>query len=292
MKWATMMALVCTTGLTACGGSKDGKDAEGTEAGKAAQAEKVPEGTIFYSQTDHAKAGDGKGTRVKIEKLAFNEKITDVAGGEFEGNPHIKEVYFTTNFLNVGVGGFASCPNLETVKIFKGVVVNVFNDEAFKGCPKLKSIDGHVQAFGLDAMNGCTSLESVITYDDLSQFRTGAFANCPNLKTVILGMPTRDPEAGAFKGSDNIEEISIPHKANKLLLGEMKDKKNLKTIYLLSNEVYEFPASANGLAVENIDLYVMDNLVDGFKKDAKWSQFKSIQPLSKTKWFKADGLRK
>ena len=108
-----------------------------------------------------------------------------------------------------------------------GGIVDVFNDECFKGCPKLKTVDGHIKAIGLNAFDGCESLETVITYDDLSQVRGEAFANCPNLKTVILAMPLKDYKDGnAFKGSENIEEISIPHKVNRLLFSELKDCKN------------------------------------------------------------------
>ncbi|MEE1222288.1 MAG: leucine-rich repeat domain-containing protein [Bacteroidaceae bacterium] len=292
LQWASLFALVCGLTLTSCGGKQSGAgDGNGQEA---AAGETVPEDAIYYSQADHAKWSEGKGQRVKIQKLAFNDKIQDAGDGEFAGNPNITDVYFAgKEFLNVGVGAFEACPNLENLHFVGNAIVDVFNDESFKGCPKLKKVDGHIKAIGLNAFDGCESLETVITYDDLSQVRGEAFANCPNLKTVILAMPLKDYKDGnTFKGSENIEEISIPHKVNRLLFSELKDSKNLKTVYLLAGEFYEFPDGAQGFPAEQVDLYVMDNLVETFKADAVWGKFKSIKPLSESQYFQANGLRK
>lgn len=292
LQWASLFALVCGLGLTSCGGKQT--ETGSGDAQEAAAGETVPEDAVYYSQADHAKWSEGKGQRVKIQKLAFNSKIQDAGDGEFSGNPNITDVYFAgKEFLNVGVGAFEACPNLENLHFVNGAMVYVFNDESFKGCPKLKKVDGHVQAFGLNAFDGCESLETVITYDDLSQVRGAAFANCPNLKTVILAQPLKDYKDGnAFTGSNNIEEISIPHKLNRLLFSELKDRKNLKTVYLLAGEFYEFPEGAKGFLAEQVDLYVMDHLVGTFQADPVWGKFKSIKPLSESTYFQANGLRK
>ena len=39
-------------------------------------------------------------------------------------------------------------------------------------------------------------------------------------------------------------------------------------------------------------LYVPDAFLDQYKQDAGWSQFGSIEPLSKTKYYTAEGLNK
>lgn len=288
LQWASLFALVCGLALTSCGGKQS------DDAKQEAPKETAPKDAIFYSKADHAKSSQGVGSRMMIQKLAYNDNVYDAGDGEFAGNPYITDIYFTSKeFANVGVGAFEACPNLQNIHFLNDAMVQVFNDESFKGCPKLQKVDGHVRAFGLNAFDGCESLETVITYDDLSQVRGGAFGNCPNLKTVILAQPLQDYKDGnAFKGSNNIEEISIPHIVNRLLFSELKGQKNLKTVYLLAAEFYEFPKNAKGFPAEQVDLYVLDNLVKTFQADPVWGKFKSIKPLSESKYFQANGLRK
>ncbi len=277
-----MSALVCAM-LASCGKSGDAKSEASSEDGNS-----IPKDVVFLSVKDH---NARVGSSLNVEKLGYNAKVKDATDGEFEGNKFLKEIYFTDEFMNVGVGAFKDCQNLE--KIQNTGIIQVINDNAFENCVKLTSVKGDVRTFGVDAFKGCTALESVITSDDIYWVREGAFSNCPNLKTVILGMPmSKYDEGGAFEGSPNIEEISIPAAWSKAMFGKLKDLKNLKKVYLLSSEHYAFPASGSEFVAENADLYVPDALLESFKSDDSWGRFKSILPLSQSTYFDEIGWRK
>ena len=63
-----------------------------------------------------------------------------------------------------------------------------------------------------------------------------------------------------------------------------------KTIYLLSTEYYPMPKNCTPNAAAT--LYVPDAFVKQFAEDADWQRFGKIEPLSKSKYFTAEGLWK
>ncbi len=285
-----LAALACFT-LSSCGGKGgDATTAEAQDEGG------IPENVTYLSVKDH---NARNGAQLNIEKLGYNAKVKDATDGEFEGNKNIKEIYFTDEFMNVGVEAFKDCSNLTKIGFGEKGIIQVINDNAFENCTSLTSINGPVRTFGVEAFKGCTSLESVITTDELWMVRSGAFANCPNLKKVILattmvhyGSDQNVVDADAFEGSPNVEEISIPAKCS-TMFGYIKNTlKNLKKVYILSTEYYPFPQSGEGFVADGADLYVADYLVDQFKADASWSKFKNILPLSQSEYFDENCWRK
>lgn len=169
--------------------------------------------------------------------------------------------------------------------------VDLVNDEAFRECTNLKVVDFDCATVGVDAFNGCTSLESVHLGKSVWWLRKGAFANCPHLKSVLLGMTLEKMEEDVFAGSENIQEITVPYNKRKFFFNHIPDCSKLRTIYLLTFGYYDFPKANISEIFPNKEcvVYVPDAYLGQFGKDPVWSKFGKLLPMSKSKYFKADG---
>ena len=222
------------------------------------------------------------------EKMGFGSQILTVNPDEFKDNKNLKEVWVGPQIEHIANDAFAGCTSLEKVH-FQGDV-KVINDEAFLDCSALKSLHVNVYTIGLDAFKGCTSLESARFGENIWWIREGAFAGCTKLRSVLMGITMQKLEDGAFDGCTGLEEFSIPNDFKNRMFGIIPSNAKWKKIYLLSTEYYALPK--NCTPQKGCTLYVPDAFLAHFQADANWMQFGSIEPLSKSKYFTAEGFWK
>lgn len=216
--------------------------------------------------------------------LAFDKDIVMTSENMMPGNAAVEELYFDHVFEMINTGAFKGCKNLKAV--YCEDIVNIVGDDAFNGCTSLKEYAGNTATLGIDAFRGCTSLEKVILYDKGWKIRTGALAECPALKTLILPINFEEFEEEAFTGTNNIENLAIPYNMRKVVLKQTAACKNIKNIYILTVKPYAFENAEFNKA--QCTAYVPDNMIDTFKEDPSWSGFAAIKPLSESEYYTAE----
>ena len=274
-------AFLLVMGMTSC----DKKPAkQGEKVAVEAQAAETPASDIFFYTSRH-RADKYVPTE---EKMGFGSQVLSINPEEFKDNKSIKEVWVSPKIKHVAEHAFEGCSSLEKVH-FQGDMP-VINDEAFKGCSALKNLRVDVYTIGIDAFKGCTSLETAHFGQHIYWIRNGAFGDCRNLRSVIMAITMEKLENEAFAGCTSIEEFSVPNSFKNRMFGLIPSADKWKKIYMLSTEYYPMPK--NCTPNKNCTLYVPDAFLSQFKADADWMQFGSIEPLSKTKYFTAEGFLK
>ncbi len=282
--WILAMALAAGLSLTGCNGKTSQEGQEQKSAAPASKKQNKQDKDIyFYTTKDRA----AKKT-VEAEKLGFTNQIASITPKEFEGNTGIREMWIGPNVKHIAEDAFSGCTSLEQVH-FQGFVP-VINDRAFSGCTALKSLKVNVSTVGLDAFSGCTSLTSAEFGDQIWWIREGAFKDCAALKRIILTITMKKLDDGAFEGCTGVEELTIPNDVKNRMFGMFSAPEKFKKIYLLSTEFYPMPK--NCTPTKGCTLYVPDVFLEQYRQDKGWSQFGKVEPLSKTKYYTAEGLWK
>lgn len=249
-----------------------------------AEATETPAKDIFFYTNKH-RADKYVPTE---EKMGFGSQIQSINTEEFKDNKNIKEVWVAPQIKHIANYAFAGCTSLEKIH-FQGDMP-VINDEAFIGCSALKSLNVDVYTIGLNAFKDCTSLESARFGEHIYWIRNGAFGGCKKLKSILMAITMNKLEDEAFEGCTSIEEFSVPNDFKNRMFGLIPSASKWKKIYLLSTEYYAMPK--NCTPNKGCTLYVPDAFLAKFQADADWQQFGSIEPLSKSKYFTAEGFLK
>lgn len=275
------MAVLLLMGISSCDKQQAKQDAKVVTD---AEATETPAKDIFFYSNKH-RAEKYKPTE---EKIGFSSQVQSINTEEFKDNTHIKEVWVAPQIKHIANYAFAGCTSLEKVH-FQGDMP-VINDEAFQGCTALKNLRVDVYTIGLNAFQGCTSLETARFGEHIYWIREGAFGGCRNLKSVLMAITMNKLEDGAFDGCTSIEEFSVPNDFKNRMFGLIPSAPKWKKVYLLSTEFYPMPK--NCTPNKGCTLYVPDAFLAKFKEDGDWMQFGSIEPLSKSNYFTAEGFLK
>jgi len=276
------MAFCLLTGFSSCD-DKPAKQEATSDAGS--EATETPASDIFFYTSKHRA---DTAFVVTEAKMGFGSQIQSVNKDEFKGNKSIKEVWIAPQIKHIDTNAFSGCTSLEKVH-FQGEVT-VINDEAFEGCSALKSLNVDVYTIGVNAFKDCTSLETARFGEHIWWIRAGSFYGCSKLRSILTGITAKKLDDGAFDGCTGVEEFSVPNDFKNRMFGLVPSADKWKKVYLLSTEYYAMPK--NCTPSKACTLYVPDAFLAQFKGDAEWSQFGSIEPLSKSQYFTAEGFWK
>ena len=108
--------------------------------------------------------------------------------------------------VNIGIGGFAGCSNIQTINF--PMVVNV-GTQAFSNCTSLYSIYLPVVTnipFG--TFTGCHGLTG-LSLPSVTVVGNSAFADCPNLVSIVMAQNTPAPATDVFYNSPQVITIYI-----------------------------------------------------------------------------------
>lgn len=278
----SLLSLVVLMGFSSC--EKQSTKQE-TKVVTDKEATTTPPKDIFFYTLQH-RADKYVPTE---EKMGFSSKIQSINDSEFAGNKSIKEVWIAPQIQHIVNKAFAGCTSLEKVH-FQGEIP-VINDGSFEGCTALKNLLVDVYTVGVDAFKDCSSLETARFGEHIWWLRVGAFENCKKLKSVLMGIAMKKIDDGAFAGCTGLEEFSVPNDFKNRMFGLVSaSAAKWKKVYLLSTEYYPLPK--NCTPNKDCTLYVPDAFLAQFQADADWQKFGSIQPLSKSNYFTAEGFWK
>lgn len=281
--FASMAFCMCLAlGFSSCD-NKQSSNQEKQVVEESEQTTEVPSDIFFYTSKHRADK-----FVPTAEKMGFGSNVLTINPEEFKDNKNLKEVWFGPQIEHVANYAFAGCTALEKVH-FQGEV-KVINDEAFKDCSALKNLRVDVYTIGLNAFQGCTSLETARFGEHIWWIRDGAFSGCTKLKSLLMGITMKKLEDGAFDGCTGVEEFSVPNDFKNRMFGLVPSADKWKKIYLLSTEYYTMPK--NCTPNKDCTLYVPDAFLAKFQADEEWMKFGNIEPLSKSKYFTAEGFWK
>jgi len=269
--------------LAACSGEKK-ESSSATTTQKEAVSDNQPTGDVFVYTSEHR----ANKTAPDKAKVQISKKLGSINTDEFGGNTAIEEVWIGEQVQHIAERAFLNCTNLKKVH-FSGPLP-VINDAAFSGCSSLESLNVDVYTIGVDGFKDCTSLKSAKFGEHIYWIRVGAFEGCKNLKSLISAITMSKLEDGAFVGCTSMEEFSIPNDFKNRMFAMFPNQEKFRKIYLLTTEFYPMPKSCQ--PNKQCTLYVPDVFLKQFQDDAQWSQFGKIEPLSKSKYYTAEGFLK
>ena len=154
-----------------------------------------------------------------------------------EGNSYPWEKYkdrvTALNLVNIsGVGGyvFSGYPALETLNSTAALRVEI---GGFSQCPNLKTVNAQIGDLGVDAFNGCSSLEELdLRYaQSIEQYALAGTA----IGQIVLQNPYVALHGGSFKGMNNLVYVSLPAGMTEIPNGLMREQKSLQVVAGLEN---------------------------------------------------------
>lgn len=143
--------------------------------------------------------------RKNIETLTLNGTVKWNGTGQFATCSELRSISIGKGISSIPVSCFASCGLLNNVVIPDSVTEIGVN--AFNGCTSLNSIklSNKIKKIPDYCFSGC-GFETFTISDDLSieELGNALFQSCPKLKTVYIGKKVKTIASGAFDGSSGI----------------------------------------------------------------------------------------
>lgn len=207
-----------------------------------------------------------------IERFTFNEDLLEISEGVFESSK-IREAVLPPNLVIIGDSAFHDCEYLTEINIPD--TVTTIEDYAISFCPELKGklvISDNVTNLGVAVFSGtnytslsynspsllgygafgyskistiefgdkvkcipsqmfanCNDLKSVVLPDTVTRIGEKAFAYCQNLESVTLSDSITDIGEYAFEGCKKLTELTLPKYLTKFNVNIFPV--NLTTVY-------------------------------------------------------------
>lgn len=250
--FAGCINLEAINGLPFIGASADSKNEErvlGYIFGAVAEGD--ANATITAkTHVDEAEASASYVVPNSFKKLGVADSVTIIPECAFYGFSMLQEVV-VSNATEIGAGAFANCSSLISIKLPK---VATIYDNAFEGCLVLQKVDltnnttltwigdsafsgcarlgfsfvednkeniklnlSTVTYLGTNAFNGCSTLKYV-DLSGVSDVKLGSFANCIELKEVILKDSNVVVRACAFSECEQSVLTVVDVNGNKITL--------------------------------------------------------------------------
>lgn len=127
----------------------------------------------------------------------------------FQGCSSLNEIILPSSVIFIGKRAFEGT-DITSIGLKN---VRYIDSQAFKACPKLKSIviPDQVTTMGNYTFRECSSLEKIVLGKGVSNIGNYVFCTCLNLKEVIINSTTITSIGNyAFRECQSLEELTIP----------------------------------------------------------------------------------
>ena len=168
------------------------------------------DGELSYAEaavvTSIGEVFKGKNTIESFNELQYFISLTSIDAQAFMGCSALEEITIPEYVTTIGNQAFMSCTALEEITIPE--YVTTIGNFAFLGCSNLTNVQ-------FNAIN-CTSMNTIYGEEKYSVFMSspGSFP----LTTLTIGDKVQNIPEGAFRGCDNILNLTIP--STVLTIGE------------------------------------------------------------------------
>ncbi|MCR4661914.1 MAG: leucine-rich repeat protein [Clostridia bacterium] len=178
-------------------------DQQATYASKVGWSEKIVIKNQFDDSGKYAYSHDFEGQNaVTITAYVGNESSITI--------PRTITINGATNVISA-LGRYFLYDNVESVSFASNSEIIKFNDHAFYGNKKIKSIifPNTVTELGDNVFYGCSSLEEVTLSNSLVAVASGTFHNCTSLKEIIIPQSVQLIGNEAFSNCTSLTRITI-----------------------------------------------------------------------------------
>ena len=209
-----------------------------------------PNGYVMFGDMLYKYKDDSEENAV----VEIPSSVKRIAGGAFERNNTLTEVYIPDGVKLIGGNIFDSCQSLSKVRL--PADLTAIPDGTFSGCKNLIgiSLPDEVTEIGEKAFIACTLLETVKLSARLKTISRGAFTNCYALNDVVLPNGVKEIGENAFWSCKSLTEITIPHSVEVLGKRPFFSCAALRYIYYDGSE-----AQWMKLKAQNNDKYIDDS---------------------------------
>jgi len=227
--------------------------------------------------------------------------------------PELNYSYYNipNGIKNIAISAFKNCTKLSGVFLPN---VEVIGEDAFSGCSSLQSFSAseNLVSLGKNAFSGCTALKKVdannleswcrIQFADINsnplslahhlwiggtettslvipntvpEIKDYAFVGATGITSVVIPLPITSIGSYAFDGCSNLKTIEFPVSLNSILDYSFRDCASLKSISVEWEKPIDVNAKVfDGVAVENVSLFVPSSMINTYKAANVWSGFK------------------
>jgi len=174
-------------------------------------------------------------TNVVIPDTLEGLPVTSIGGSAFYYLANLSGVTIPNSVTSIGYASFAGCTSLTDIIIPDSV--NIIGNYAFYYCPLLTdiTIPDSVYTIGSYAFQYCYGLVRVTIGVGMDVWNIGynAFANCPNLTSLIVRMPTISTHL--YDRFENLTDILLDNTVTNIDYGAFSSMYSLTNIIIGTN---------------------------------------------------------
>ena len=215
-----------------------------------------------------------------LSKMKCAKNWTVIPVRTFEYCRYLKNLTLPEKLKTIKSWAFSNDQNL-TVNLPEGL--RQIEERAFINCynATFSALPESLEGIGVYAFEKCYGLVNLVVPKNVTSIGGYAFLNCDSMKTAVIGNAVSTLGENAFDNCDNLEEVELGisqfQLSNKLFLS----CPNLKTLRLDAPSVAKVTDDSNYYPVQaarlkDVDLIVPSFMVNAYKLDKYWYNFKSI----------------
>ena len=244
--------------------------------------------TIENNSTCTITKYNGSAANVIIPSTIYGYKVCKIGERAFSKNLNLKNITLPNSITCIDWAAFHDCTKLEHINIPNSITY--IGGEAFDDCAKLEhiTIPNSVTYIGDAAFYGCTSLDNIVIPGGakLSAQTTGStFAECTNLKSVVIENGVTTIVQAIFENCVNLESVTIPNTVTEIyplaFMGCTKLKsitipKSVKTIVKTAGKAMGYYRDSDNNYIKIADFTIKGYRGTSAEEYAKENGFKFI----------------
>lgn len=227
-----------------------------------------------------------------LQHLIFPDTIEYIDEDEFSHLPNLRSVHIGKGVQYLLNWNFRCCPKLHTItvdkqnphiKVQEGLVLTQDGTVLLRSLFRRKEL--HIPegvkyvekvAFWYD-----DKLQSITFPSSLREISDNSFSNIPNLKQVVIPEGLEKLIVQCFMGCKNLVSFDLPSTLQVLGWETFEGCKHLTKLILRPDHVIAYSAGRHEFyPYGTCRLYVPREVLDAYRNDLYWGQFKHIYPIS------------
>ena len=148
-----------------------------------------------------------------LAEFDFSNQLQFIYNNAFNRCSSLNALKINAKTISVGINAFMKCSRL------KSIIINcedlIIQHNAFTDCTLLETADANVSGLTIDesAFSNCRLLRSVNfeKATDKSRIGPSVFANCTNLKEILLSTKTDTIHANTFENCVSLARLKMPN---------------------------------------------------------------------------------
>ena len=227
-----------------------------------------------------------------LVSIIIPNSVTNIDNEAFSGCSSLTSITIPSSVANIGAFPFSGCSSLTSITVEKGnthydsrdncnAIIETATNTLICGCQNTTILNS-VTSIGDHAFSGRSGLTSITIPNSVTYIGDGAFEYCIGLTSISIPNGVTSIGMYAFSECTSLTSIIIPGSITVIVPGAFSDCTGLLSItcYVKDPLLVTLYGLFDGLDVENVTLYVLDESVEKYKAADGWKDFKDILPIS------------